>query len=391
MLILLLAGGCEGRTAGKGEIVPAPSGRPAARGLPSAVAAVASALVVERPAEPEADPAPPPGDLRAEIEEFKDLRGCVQRHRLGDAAVADAVEALGYDRFISDVCRGIEALKARETKPCGEMLSSAMRRHCEEQVAMLTGRPELCPTASRVPGVPERAPRCLAAARRDVRPCAALVGMGRATCEGLVAHDPARCGTDGRCLRLVRRWMPVLPVAVGRPAHAGRVEVEVEHRGERTTLELEREAAQGAVVAVRGGKARLMIGDPRSFFVVDEERGGGLVLALPSWPPTEVALALPERDVQAVLRWRAVGALELPHGGKAAVRFERASAEVGGALVLEVTVTLGPTHAPRRTRWRIDTWLRDVVVEEDAAPSSLSPPGAAPSSSRPGVAPSSSR
>ncbi|MCS6901656.1 MAG: hypothetical protein RMJ98_18630, partial [Myxococcales bacterium] len=138
------------------------------------------ALVVEQPGNPElelVDPPPPAGDLAAEIEAFTDLKSCALRHRLGDPIVADAVEALGYDRLATDACRGIEALKRRDGGPCREVLSSALRRHCEAQVAMYTGQPELCPLTGRVLGVAEREPLCLAAARRDVRPCAALVGM----------------------------------------------------------------------------------------------------------------------------------------------------------------------------------------------------------------------
>jgi hypothetical protein len=351
-----LALGCEERKA-RSE-----AGAAASRGAErKETPAVVPALVLERPAEPEPDPAPPAGDLASEIEAFSDLKGCAQRHRLADPTVADAVEALGYDRLATDACRAIEALKTKDARPCGEMLSSALRRHCEAQVAMYAGRPELCPLTGRVAGVAEREPLCLAAARRDVRPCAALVGMDRATCEGLVARDEARCGVEGRCLRLVRRWRAALPTVQGRAAHAGRVEVEATRGTSSEALELAREAAQGAVVAVEKGKARLLIGDPRTFFVTDEQQGGGLVLELPAWPPPEARATLGDREAQVTLRWRKVGALTLLRGSKVKVTFEQAPAEPGGALVLAMEASVEGLPPSWRTRWRIDTWLRDVV------------------------------
>lgn len=310
---------------------------------------------------PEMDPAPPPGDLREEIDAFQDLPSCVKRHKLLDPLIADAVESLGYDSFVTDACRSIEALYKKEVTPCAAMLTSRMREHCETQVAMLKGEPELCPVRDHVTGIPERAPQCLAAARRDVRPCAALVGMARATCEGLVAQDPARCGLEGRCLRLVRRWMPVLPVAEGRSPYRGHIEVIAKRGEEVVRLELPREAEQGAIVAIQERRARLSLGDLRSFFVVDEQQGVGFILEFPEWPPHETKWKLSDREAQGVLRMRAVGALELLHGAPVEVQIERAATGAGGAIELAINTIVGPVHAPWKVQWKINTWLRDIV------------------------------
>lgn len=355
--------GCEGKQDKKAPLVA--QGRKRATpgeapgGARSGEPAGSVLLVEERGPEVPKDPAPPGGDLASEIEAFEDLAGCVQRHRLQDPLVADAVEALGYDSFVTDSCRNLEALKARDPGPCGQMLSSALRRHCEEQVAMLSGRPELCPTVNRVAGFPERGALCLAVARRDLRPCVALAGMERATCEGLLAKDTARCGLDGRCTRLLRRWMALLPGVEGRAVHKGQVQVEATRGEEKLELALEREAEQGAVVAVKPGKALLKIGELRGFFVAGEERGGGLVLELPSWPPAETKWTLEERAVRGVLRWRQGGVQELARGSKVRVEFEELPAQAGGVMKMQVTAQLGGW----RTRWRVDTWLRDVVIE----------------------------
>lgn len=366
-------------------IVSAPAASASAPLAP--LIASSSALAgLERPPDPDPDPAGPPGDLRAEIDAFQDLRACARAHRLTDPLVAEGLDALGYDTFLTDSCRTIEALKARDVAPCAPMLSTALRHRCEASVAMLTGRPELCPAEDRIPGVPERAPLCLAAARRDVRPCAALLGLDRATCEGLAAHDPARCGVDERCLRQVRRWMTTIPVAIGRPPHAGQIQVELRATsdGQTDSAELPREAEIGAIVAVRSEHTVLLIGDPRTFFLVDELSGGGIALKLPSWPPQDARLTLTDLEARVTLRLRQRGALELTRGSKVTVTFESAPVEPNRPLKLRVEATVGPSHAPRRSVWNIDTWLRDTVLPASAA-------SAAPSSSAGKAPPAPSR
>lgn len=155
-----------------------------------------------------------------------------------------------------------------------------------------------------------------------------------------------------------------MPVVQGRAAHPGRVVVEA-RRGEVTEeLELAREAAQGAVVAVERGKAKLLLGDPRTFFVTDEQQGGGLVLELPGWPPPEPRVMLGDREVQLTLRWRRVGALTLLRGSKVKVIFEQAPGEPSGGLMFTVEAQVEGLPPSWRTLWKVDTWLRDVVQTE---------------------------
>jgi hypothetical protein len=60
-----------------------------------------------------------------------------------------------------------------------------------------------------------------------------------------------------------------------------------------------------------------------------------------------------------VLRWRQGGVQELARGSKVRVEFEELPAQAGGVMKMQVTAQLGGW----RTRWRVDTWLRDVVIE----------------------------
>jgi hypothetical protein len=360
-----------------------PDGPPPPRARPGAVASAPplpsfpslAQLAGEQGLEIERDPAGPPGDLAAEIEGFVDLKNCVRARRLTDAAVADSLEALGYDSFLTDACRGLDALKSRSKAPCGPILSSALRLHCEAQVGMLAGDPALCPVDEHVTGLPQHDPLCLAAARRDVRPCAALPGQERATCEGLVAHDPARCGLDDRCSRLVHRWKPVLPMPLGRPPHASRITVDL--RGEAhadagpevATFELATEAAAGAVLVRKEGKTRLLIGDPHLYLGAAEDHGGGLVVELPSWPPGPGTLKLATTAVRLTWRQRPLGPLELATGSTTKLTIEQLEPEPNHAVKLTVDATVGPASAPRRLHWQIDTWLRDLVLlDEPEAP-----------------------
>lgn len=361
---------------------PRPRPTPAVSSAPPA-AESPSAGLLERPPEPDPDPPGASGDLRAEIDAFHDLRTCARAHRLTDPLLADAVEALHYDTFVTDACRTLEALKAQDVAPCAGMMSTALRQRCEAHVAMLTGRPDLCPLEERVARVLEHATSCLAAARRDVRPCVVLAGIERATCEGLVAHDAARCGLDERCLRLVRRWQNALPVALGRPPHESHLEVTEEPPPPGTTppLHLAREAEVGAVVVKTATGAQLLVGDPRPFFITDEISGGGFVLDLPAWPPDDTRLTLDERKARVTLRHRAHGVLELTRTTSVKVEFEAAPADLNRPLKLRLVATVGPSTAPRTTVWNLDTWLRDLVLPP--APSASASASAAPRPPRP--------
>lgn len=355
---------------------PRPSASAAAAPLPSFPSL--AQLAGEQGLEIERDPAGPPGDLAAEIEGFVDLKNCVRARRLTDPALADSLEALGYDSFVSDACRGLEALKSRSRAPCGPILSSALRVHCEAQVGMLAGAPALCPVDEHVLGVPQHDPLCLAAARRDVRPCAALPGQERATCEGLVAHDPARCGLDDRCARLVHRWKPVLPMPIGRPPYAARITVALrtEARGdagvEEGSFELASEAAAGAVLVHKEGKTRLLLGDPRLYLGAAEDHGAGLVVELPTWPPGPGTLKLATTSVRLTWRQRSLGPLELATASTTVLTIEQLDPEPNHAVKLTLDATVGPASGPRRLRWTVDTWLRDLVLDEPETPQ---PPG----------------
>src|ERR1051326_3404484 len=60
-----------------------------------------------------ADPPPPAGDLKQELDHFVNVETCVQEKAKLDPLVGDALRAIGYDTFLRDACRLLEAAKDR--------------------------------------------------------------------------------------------------------------------------------------------------------------------------------------------------------------------------------------------------------------------------------------
>lgn len=368
-LLVALAPGCDGRPRRREPPVAASRAPVALR--PPAAASVEQPLEID-----DGEPVAPPGDLAEEIAAFASQRDCVAKHRVQDPLVADALDGLGYDGFVGDACRSLRALKERGIAPCREVLSSAVRERCETNVAVLVGEESLCPVRERVSGFPEHDPVCLAGARRDVRPCAAFVGFERAACEGLVARDVSRCGTEPRCKRRVARWKSSLPVPRGEAPVPSRVELIVRSldpgvdggaRDERHELVAEAEA--GALVVRRPGSLQVLIGE---------------VLPLPSSTPRAgFALELPDapRPRLVVKGAKPRVTVRLPPGTvlelapRAAVDVDVASlSDVPGTIVeLSVSADVGERPNLRRVELRVRTWVRDVTRPSPRAPVDPSP------------------
>ena len=322
-----------------------------------------SVLGLER-VEPElVDPIAPAGDLAADIAAFGDLRECAGRHRMQDPLVADLVDAIGYDTLVLDACRGIKALKTKDLAVCEETAASRMRDRCFAQAAMLLGQEDVCPLDPRLQDFPEHDATCLAVARRDVRPCSAYEGMARATCEGLVARDASRCGTDPRCLRLVARWRSSLPAIAGKTPYAATIRLHVTSADadggpSEEDHDLAREAAAGAVLVRKRGETRLLVGDPRGIPAHGDVRGG-IALVFPAGAaPGAASVSSPRVTV----RWADGFVSEVTTGTRPKVTIERLGDEPNAPVKLTVEATLGPTTSARKTLWTIDTWVRDVVT-----------------------------
>jgi len=205
---------------------------------PAKPEAVAERLGVDAAdlAPPPTDPPPPAGDLRAELDGFTTLDACVAQHAALDPLVGDAIRAIGYETFLRDACRILDAAKRGDPRPCDAIDASALRARCQSVTAMVAGKPEACPWEMPDDRARGRDPACVAIASRDARLCAGAARSARATCEAIAAGDDTRCrGADPRdCRREAARWKRIASPASGL-APLPKVEARLTLRGARGT------------------------------------------------------------------------------------------------------------------------------------------------------------
>lgn len=261
-LALLL--GCEKKNpfeAKKGPPAESPSGIEQALGLD------AGSLTVR------VDPPAPAGDLKSELERFVNVDTCVAERAKLDPLVGDALGAIGYDTFLHDACRLLEAAKTKKREACDKIDASPLRARCQSLVAIAARTPESCPLLFDGIVARGRQPTCLAVAGRDPRLCAAESrAVIRTTCEALTARDDARCDALSAverpsCKREVARFRSVLePPLEGLPKLPA-VHAKLVVKGEGTTPDLAKpesdlaaDFARGAVVTLSPVRQRVELG-----------------------------------------------------------------------------------------------------------------------------------
>jgi hypothetical protein len=356
---------------------PAPSVAPASPSSIAAVLGVDAGGLIDL-----ADPPPPPGDLKADLERFVNVEACVKERANVDPLVGDGLRAIGYDTFLRDACRMLEAAKDKKRETCDRIDSSAMRARCQSWVAMVAQTPDDCPL--QFEGVPTRGRNalCLAVAGKDPRLCAGEPRSSvRATCDALSARDEARCDvlipTDRpSCKREVARWRTLLapPLSgLGQlPAPRGKLRV----KGEAGTADpptpeadLASEVARGAVVVTSRERARVelgMIGESETSRIAPSPnrraRLGIAVLLEPGASPKDPAKPQLER-----LELELPGEVTLVYPSvrcDCKLTTARVDRTRGGevALALEGTISAGA----RSYKVDIDvaTFVRDVVSEQ---------------------------
>lgn len=327
------------------------------------------------------DPPPPAGDLLAELERFTTLDACVAESARLPPLVGDALEAIGYATFLRDACRVLEAGKAKDAALCAPIGASSLRARCHEVVALVRGEPALCPPV--LEGIAEsgRRPRCLAAALRDDRLCAAEGRVGRAVCEGLVRKDPKTCAAllpaeRPTCVREVARLGPLVGKAAAGlpklPEPRGLARV----KGEAGTPDPPKpevevlDVARGVVaVSSAVGRTRIVIGrleeSPGSRFVHGPVTAGRVGFALLVDPPSgtqgkttaaveRLELALPGEPVVSCPEARCGLVVEVVNVGKAR----------GEPVVLRVKGTVAAGARTYALDVDVVTWLRDQVADD---------------------------
>lgn len=195
-----------------------PSPRGAAEG-PSAApspSALAAQLGIDA-GSLEVDPPAPAGDLAKDLESFVNVESCVAQRAGIDPLLADALRAIGYDTFVRDACRLLEAAKDRKRETCDRIDASSLRSRCRTWVATIAQTPDACPLIYE--GLPSRGrtASCVALAGKDPRLCAGEARPSqRATCEALSSRSETKCdplapSERAACRREVARWRSLLP------------------------------------------------------------------------------------------------------------------------------------------------------------------------------------
>jgi hypothetical protein len=325
-------------------------------------------------------PSDPPiqgGDLVDLLAKFTTVEACVREHASMDPLVADGLRSLGYDTFLLDACRSLEALAREQPAQCSNIEASSLRRACEATLASTVGLPEACPMDV---GGSERGrdPACLGLATRSVTLCyAAETFSERLTCEATLVGKPELCAPlpaidKARCERSVARMHNLLrsyqnkkPTQPVGSAATGTIRIEGAPGTEFTQLSTTLETRLGGEL-VRGA-VRIHARDDRLFFgkVLDPD------MSVPSASTAEkprIAFELLlDRDKPPELKsleLEVPGRVRLAHPGiRCACTVQATVADVRGGEV-KVTISGSMGAAPNAFKFSatIATFLRDVVV-----------------------------
>ncbi|MDP9035344.1 MAG: hypothetical protein M3O50_11095 [Myxococcota bacterium] len=223
--------------------------------------------------EPAIDPPALPGELESEIRRFTSVDECAKQHAGIDPLVGDALEAIGYDTFVRDACRVLNAAKAKDTRPCDAIDASSLRAHCRATVAEVLGTPNACPWATPDHPARGRDPFCVAIASHDVRLCAGLgTAAGRASCEAIGGPSDSPCAElrsrveEERCARGAHRWRSALAPVASSPGPlpalalgAGELRLESNDAGP-LAVDLGPDLAHGVVVVEQRDGLRFVVG-----------------------------------------------------------------------------------------------------------------------------------
>lgn len=339
------------------------------RELLAALQLDAAALPESRP-----DPAPPAGDLMAEARAFTTLEACVAERARLDPLVGDSLRAIGYDTFLRDSCRILQALQQQSQKPCLEITSSPLKNHCASTVAIALSRPDDCPFPSDTSRAEGRDAFCVAVASRDPRLCVAVRGS-RVTCEAVLARAVERCprtGDGGDCRRDVVRLRALITgnITAEKPLRATKISLSVRGEGQTEspvpgTAELGADAAHGVVLVRARDRSVVEVGSfggsafaPASLRLnsalrVSEKTGGGTSLERFELDlPTRATVVFPGNRVEGKVTFDA---------------WKAARGEPIG-ITFEGRITVGVNEYS--VNERVETFIRDVVTDDLPAPPS---------------------
>lgn len=334
------------------------------------------------------DPPAPAGDLQSELDRFVNVDQCVTERAKLDPLIGDALGAIGYETFLRDACRLLEAAKDRKRETCDKIDSSALRSRCQSWVAMVSQTPDACPMQFEGIVTRGRNPSCVAIAAKDPRLCnGESRTVQRGTCEAMVARDPAKCDVllpnqRPLCKREVARWRSVLsPPLEGLeklPVPRGKLTVRgVSGTPDPLTTEadLSQDFARGVVVVTARERMRIELGT-----VVESE--AARIAASPQKRPRvglAVILEPTKKEPRPVLQ-----KLEIELPGEAPIvsppatcdckiTTANAAATRGAEAAIALEGTLSSGGRSYKIGIDVSTFVRDVVPETAAGARVLPP------------------
>lgn len=331
---------------------------------PASPSAIASALGIDAAAlgGQLVDPEKPAGDLAADVASFTTVEACMkQRTTTLDPLVGDAVDAIGYDTFLRDACRVLEAAKTKDSKKCDLIDASSLRARCRTVTAMVSGDADGCPL--KAPSKPDlgRDATCVAVALRSPAMCTGAQHRDRPSCEALVLHDTKKCEVipldDLRapCTRDATRFRGVITgsAAISSvPATKGTLVV-----NDGKPADLESDVGSGVVVVLDGKKTRASFGrlgevsaTPRAAQPLDRTR---LAIAFTTAPEKPIEINEATLTVPGAPQASCTG-----DRCALTVKIDKLEAKRGGTVTLTIDGSLGgqKLHAD------VATFTRDVVT-----------------------------
>ncbi|HVH45318.1 MAG TPA: hypothetical protein VM925_23355 [Labilithrix sp.] len=265
LLHVLACASCEEKRPGA---PPVPSERAKAAGegaFPAALDAGALGDPVDPPA--------PAGDLKAELDGFVNVDQCVTERAKIDPLVGDALAAIGYETFLRDACRLLEAARDRKRETCERIDSSALRSRCQSWVAMISQSPDACPMQFEGLFSRGRDARCVAVAAKDLRLCQGeSKTIQRSICEAMVSRDSTKCDAlfpnqRPLCQRELARWRSVLASPLEGLEKLPTPHAKLSIHGTSGTadppapdVDLSSDFARGVVVVTAGNRMRVELG-----------------------------------------------------------------------------------------------------------------------------------
>ena len=359
--------------------------------MPAAsVSALASALRLDAATvEAPIDPPAPAGDLKDDIERFTTIEACTKERSAIDPVLADALSSIGYDTFVVDACRMLDAAKRRDVKACSAIDASMLQAKCQSLVALSKGDPDACPWS--VMGNAERGrdALCLAETTRDVRLCAAT--FEPEACAAIVLGVETKCdpiareGERARCKRDARRMASmVAAVDAGAPPSAtkpsGKLEVHaLEGTDEPKTpiVDIGSDFLAGLVLFEQRDGTRFDLGvvRPRT----DHVPMTPTAVMPASRPSFGVTLFVPAsvgtaRVEAAALDEPATLSISTPTASMAlTAKLTKIDHVRGGEVTVVLDGTIGASPHGYRVHEEVTTFVRDLVKASALSPSILLP------------------